>query len=255
MQFQNNKISIAIITYNCKRTIKKCITSIYPFADDIIIVDSNSSDGSIDIIKNFKKISFYTRKFDSFSNQRNYAIKKCRNDWIFFIDSDEEISYELGDFLLHHQLNLREYYSFLRKNYFFGKISLRVLGKDPQIRLFNKHQGSFKGVVHERFVPNCDIKLISIKKYIIHHGDISFEKRLEKINRYSILHSQIFINRSIFFIIMRLLKEIFIILFIRLGFLDPKRCFMWILIRIKYHINIIMYLMNNRYFKKDNIKK
>lgn len=255
MQSQKNKISIAIISFNCEKTIKKCIESVFPYADEIIVVDSLSTDGTLKIIKKFKKISLYSRKFDYFYKQRNYAISKCQNDWIFFIDSDEEISEELGKFLINKQLNMYEYYSFYRKNYFFGKISLRLLGKDPQTRLFNRQQGSFNGLVHERFIPNNQLKLIEVKKYIIHHGDIPFEKRLEKINRYSILHAQIFINRSISFVLLRMLKEIFVIIFIRFGFLNPQRCIMWILIRIKYHLNIIMYLLNDRWFKGDGTKK
>lgn len=87
-------ISAAIIVFNEERCIRRCIDSIINIVDEIVIVDTGSTDNTIDYIRGYnkKKIKLYTVKWNNnFAEIRNFAIKKVTSKWIFFIDADEHI--------------------------------------------------------------------------------------------------------------------------------------------------------------------
>lgn len=85
-------ISGAIICKNNEDTILKAISSFYGLCDEIVIVDTGSTDGTIDILKSLKGIKFFEIKWEKdFSKARNFALDKCTGDWVVFLDSDEWI--------------------------------------------------------------------------------------------------------------------------------------------------------------------
>jgi hypothetical protein len=83
------KLSVAFITFNEDRIIEKNLNSIHDLADEIIVVDSFSTDRTVEICKKFPKVKFVQRKFEGFGKQKNYAISLCSGDWILFLDADE----------------------------------------------------------------------------------------------------------------------------------------------------------------------
>ena len=88
---QNKKISALAIVFNEEHNIRDYLNN-YAFADEIIVVDSFSSDATLDIIeKEFPHVQIHKRVFDNFSSQRNFAISKAANDWVIFFDADERI--------------------------------------------------------------------------------------------------------------------------------------------------------------------
>ena len=92
-------ISVCIITLNEEDNIGRCLSSL-DFADEIIIVDSGSTDNTLLIAENFPRISFYFRQFDNYINQKNYCKSLARNEWILALDADEEISDQLKQEIL-----------------------------------------------------------------------------------------------------------------------------------------------------------
>lgn len=86
-------ISVCIITLNEEDNIRRCLSSL-EFADEIIIVDSGSTDNTLLIAKEFPRIFIHYRKFDNYINQKLLQIT-CKNEWILALDADEEISIEL----------------------------------------------------------------------------------------------------------------------------------------------------------------
>ncbi len=89
------KITVLIPTYNEEDLIAQAITC-SQFADEILIIDSYSDDNTIKIAKKYK-CNILQRKFDNFSNQKNFAISKAKNDWILVLDADEIITYQLRE--------------------------------------------------------------------------------------------------------------------------------------------------------------
>lgn len=86
------KLSLCMITYNEELFIQDCIESIYNIVDEIIVVDSKSTDDTVEIAKSYGAKIFYKSWENSFSKLRNYSIKKASGDWILVMDADERIA-------------------------------------------------------------------------------------------------------------------------------------------------------------------
>ncbi|OUD31496.1 glycosyltransferase family 2 protein, partial [Flavobacterium sp. FPG59] len=90
----NVKLTALIITLNEEDHIRELLTDL-SFADEIIIVDSFSTDKTKEIANSFKNVIFLQKKFENFSSQRNFAISQSKYDWILFLDADERLTPEL----------------------------------------------------------------------------------------------------------------------------------------------------------------
>lgn len=167
------KVSFVILTYNEERVIKRCIESILSIADEIIVIDSQSNDRTIEIIKSLNSdiIHVYSIKWiNDFSYARNIGIDKASGDWIFFIDADEyiedNISYE----------EIRDLFSIFRNTLYYDRFYLcptisdtfseNILDNIP--RIFIKSQRlHYYGKVHEEIRNNLDIPLLEIHVSIL----------------------------------------------------------------------------------------
>ena len=126
----NNKLAIIILTYNSEKIIKENINAAKKISKNIIIVDSFSSDKTIQIVKKLK-CKIFKRKFINYSDQRNYIIKKCNPlyEWQLHLDSDEILSNELiknikiiiENNLKNNAYILKRHIYFLNKKIKFGR--------------------------------------------------------------------------------------------------------------------------------------
>lgn len=89
-------LSVSIITFNEEKNIEDCLASVTDIADEIIVLDSFSTDRTEDICRNNPKVSFYQHPFDGHIQQKNRALERCSSDWILCLDADERVSKELG---------------------------------------------------------------------------------------------------------------------------------------------------------------
>jgi len=89
------KLSAAIITYNEENNIQACLDSISDFVDEIIVLDSFSTDNTESICRNNPKVRFFQHPFDGHIEQKNRALEKCTSEWIFCIDADERVTPQL----------------------------------------------------------------------------------------------------------------------------------------------------------------
>ena len=92
----NPTLSVSIITYNEEKNIGDCLTSVSEIADEIIVIDSLSTDRTEEICRKNSKVTFYQHPFDGHIQQKNRALEKCSSEWILCIDADERVSPEMG---------------------------------------------------------------------------------------------------------------------------------------------------------------
>ncbi len=91
------KLSVAIITFNEEKNILDCIQSVETFADEIIILDSFSTDKTKELVQNKDKVKFFENPFYAHVEQKNLAISHCSNDWILSLDADERVDETLKE--------------------------------------------------------------------------------------------------------------------------------------------------------------
>ena len=144
-------ISALAITYNEEKNVERYIKSL-SFAGEIIIVDSFSTDNTVEIAKQLGA-KVVQREFDNFSAQKNYALSLANHDWVTFFDLDEIVTPELAEEITNTlKTNPKnEAYKVKRNFYFMGK-RLKYSGfqTDTVVRLFNKNQCKYNGkLVHE----------------------------------------------------------------------------------------------------------
>ena len=192
------KISVIIITLNEENNIEACIRSCKCF-DEIVVIDSGSTDKTIPIAKKLGAIVF-SKKWQGYGPQKRYAINKTSNNWVLSIDADEFLSNKLQREIL--SLNLIDKsvaYSFNRRSYFLGKEVLHC-GWNPDwvTRLFNKEVCSISDdLIHEKVIGDFEnIKLgnlmhhntypteADISKKTISYGDLGKASRKRKKNRF-----------------------------------------------------------------------
>lgn len=183
------KITALAITYNEEENVKRYVESL-SFADEIIFVDSQSTDKTVEIAEKLG-VRVIQRKFDDFSNQRNFAIEQAANDWILFFDLDEIISCDLEEEIKNILQDPKDKVAFYikRKFYFMGKqIKYGGWQNDKAIRLFNKNQCKYNGLVHELIQSSGKTAVLKCK--LDHFSYKNFDNYNDKLNLYSKLQAE-----------------------------------------------------------------
>jgi glycosyltransferase involved in cell wall biosynthesis len=219
------KLSVAMITRNEEKILDTTLKSVVSFADEIIIVDSGSIDGTEEIAKKYGA-QFFTENWKGYGPQRNSAIEKCSGDWILNIDADEEITPDLQIKIKNIKENELEKKVFLLNfvSICFGKeIKHGGWANFYRIRLFRKNSGKFNdNMVHENF--ETSESSYKIKEHIRHHTYATLEDYYEKFNRYSTEGAMEYHRRGKKFhwynIIFNPMLRFANLYFLRLGFLD-----------------------------------
>ncbi|XDD47261.1 glycosyltransferase family 2 protein [Leptospira sp. WS39.C2] len=245
-------LSCAIITLNEEDNLSRTLKAI-SFIDDIVVVDSGSTDDTVKIAKSFGA-RVYNRKFQNYADQKNFAITKTKHNWVLAIDADEVVSPDLKEEILavfsKKQLDTK---GFLipRSTYYLGKW-IRFGGYYPnyQMRLFQKSEGQFSGgLVHERVKLNgIPTKL---KNPLFHYSYKNISDHLKFIDRYSSLFAEEEFRKgkrcSIFWAFMKGCFKGFYMYWIRLGILDGKQGF--VLALLGFYYNFLKYL---KLYEKTN---
>lgn len=144
-------LSIIILTKNSELTLADCIGNVMPIADEFVVVDSGSTDRTVEVA-NIAGAKVVVREMTDFADQRNFAFKQAKGDWILFLDSDEfatkRFCAEVKNVISKHD-DESEYggYFIKRKTYYYGK----DWGLTDQVqRLFKKDRFiKWEGTVHE----------------------------------------------------------------------------------------------------------
>jgi len=190
------KISGLIITYNEEKHIKKSIKTLFKVCNEVIIIDSFSSDKTAEIaLKLGAKV--YFQKFLGDGPQRIYGLQYCKNDWIFNPDADEFLDDDAETFIKSkiHLKDIYDGYAFRRRN-FLGKEETNIgcWYPDYTCRFFNKKTASpSKDKVHQSVIGG-NIKRVNV--HLIHYGWDNFHQIIAKKNQYTDWQAEIYFDRN-----------------------------------------------------------
>jgi glycosyltransferase involved in cell wall biosynthesis len=221
------KISAVIMTYNEEKRIGNCIRSIVDVVDEIVIVDSFSSDKTREICKSYGTV-FFQNKFEGYVQQRKFAISHASNDTVLVLDADELLSDALAIEIIKIKSNWSsDAYAFNRLTNYEGKW-IRHCGwyPDKKTRLFDRTKITIKGKnPHDQIIAKDGFKTKWIKKDILHFSFNSISDHISKTNNFSTIAAIAdFENgKKVVLVYHLFLKPVYQFIneyFIRLGILD-----------------------------------
>jgi glycosyltransferase involved in cell wall biosynthesis len=225
-----NKLSVLIIAKNEAACIDACIKSV-SWADEIIVVDANSTDETASISKMLGAKVHIQKEWLGFGSQKNLALSLASKDWVLSIDADEVVPTSLKDEIQEAiQLNRTSVaFRIPRSSSYCGKF-IKHSGWSPDfvLRLFPREHGKFSDdLVHEKVIFNGEIK--SLKTPLIHTSYENLEDVLDKTNRYSTAGaSMMHANGKASSLSQAVFKGLWAFIrtyFLRLGFLDGRMGF------------------------------
>ncbi|MCF8377994.1 MAG: glycosyltransferase [Bacteroidales bacterium] len=220
------KISAVIITYNEERNIGKCLESIQGLVDDIVVVDSYSTDNTEEIVKSFGA-RFIQHPFEGHIEQKNWAITQAKYPHILSLDADEVPSDRLKDSIKRSKENwTHDGYYFNRLTNYCGKW-IRHTSWYParKLRLWDSRKGEWGGInPHDKFI----MKRSSTKKFLrgdlYHYSYYSINEHVQQINKFSTIVAQAYFKANIranfINIAIHPVWRLFRDYIIKLGFLD-----------------------------------
>jgi glycosyltransferase involved in cell wall biosynthesis len=224
----HKKLSALIITLNEEDRIEKLIANLN-FADEIVIIDSYSTDNTVAIIKKHPQVKLIQHRFENFSKQRNFALKQVQNDWVLFIDADEIIPEDLKLEILNKLKNPNDCVAFKTfRQFYFKDRPLNYSGwqTDKVYRVFNRKNVFFEPTkfVHETLNVNGASE--TLKEKLIHYSYNNYSDYKEKMKHYATLRAQELhakkLKPNFFHFHIKPLYRFINHYIIRLGFLDGK---------------------------------
>lgn len=227
------KISAVIITFNEEKNIARCVESLLPVADEIVVLDSFSTDETPDLCKKYN-IRFYESPFEGYGRQKKKAVEFASYDYILSLDADEVLSETLRDSILSVKATMPlDGFSFNRLNNFCGTW-IRHCGwyPDKKIRLWNKNKGKWVGDrIHETVKMSSQATLGYLKGDILHYSFQSLSDQLNQLDNFSTIASEEAFknNKKVYPLIHIVLYPFATFLrmyFLRLGLLDGLAGFM-----------------------------
>jgi glycosyltransferase involved in cell wall biosynthesis len=220
------KLSVVIITYNEECNIERCLASVLPVADDIVVVDSFSTDGTAALCEKMG-VRFITHFFGGHIEQKNYAISQALYPHILSIDADEALSEGLTKSILQIKEN------WLLDGYWMNRLT-NYCGKwiwhcgwypDKKLRLWDSRKGSWTGInPHDKFELQSNSREGFLKGDLLHYSYYSISEHIKQVNYFTDISSKALFENgqttSLLQIIGAPLVKFFRDYFLKLGFLD-----------------------------------
>ncbi|MCX7862343.1 MAG: glycosyltransferase family 2 protein [Bacteroidales bacterium] len=220
------RLSVVIITFNEEKNIARCLEAALKVADEIIVVDSYSTDKTKSICLTYG-VKFIEHQFEGYVKQKNFANSQASSPYILNLDADEVLSEELISSILKVKENWTcDGYLINRITNYCGKwIKHGGWYPDKKLRLYDVRKGKWEGEnLHEKFVLEKNSLLGQIKGDLYHYSYISIKQHIEQINKFTEIAAQteaklgrkITLLKLIMYPIWKFKRDYFI----RLGFLD-----------------------------------
>lgn len=225
----SRRLSVAVITFNEEKNIEELLNSVSSVADEILILDSHSTDKTKDLALKNPKVRFLSQDFQGHVEQKNLAMSFCKNEWILSLDADERLNPVLQESIqnfLEKEEVLQEGFRVSRLTFHLGRW-IRHSGWYPQkrYRLVKKGSATWKGEN-----PHDYLDLVhperggDLKGDILHYSFLDFSHQIQTINQFSsIVAFTRFKKGKHFSVLKSLLKPIwkfFEIYLFKRGFMD-----------------------------------
>lgn len=188
------KLSVALATHNEQDNLGDCLDSIKDLASEIVIVDGESSDKTVEIAKSYGAKVMVEENRANFHINKQHAIDACEGDWILQLDADERVSsmllQEIKQVIEGDQHLAADAYYLKRRNYFLGRwMNKGGMYPDPVIRFFRKGKAKLpQASVHELMSVEGTTKWL--QNDLLHIADPSFTRYLLRSNRYTTLQAE-----------------------------------------------------------------
>jgi glycosyltransferase involved in cell wall biosynthesis len=192
------QISAVIITYNEERNIGRCLESLRDVADEIVVVDSFSSDRTEEICRSYDAV-FVKQRFQGWVEQKNWAILQASSPYILSLDADEALSAEIKKSILGVKENwTHDGYYFNRLTSYCGKwIRHTSWYPSRKLRLWDSRKGSFGGInPHDKFIMNQGARTKHLKGDLLHYSYYSIEEHCLQINSFSSTMARSYFSRG-----------------------------------------------------------
>ncbi|SHK34283.1 glycosyltransferase family 2 protein [Thermocrinis minervae] len=218
-------LSVLIRTKNEEENIARAIKSVLDIADEVVVVDSGSTDRTVQIAKSLGAKVFF-KEWEGYSQQLNYGLTLCQGPWILVLDADEEVSAELRD-SIRKELKKPRYdaYYISRRTFYLGAFLKHAWYPEWRLRLFKKGTVKFEGALHERAIFNG--RAGKLKGDIFHYSFKDLRYQYIKTLEYARIVAQELRKKGRKFRLYNLLLNpvwAFIkVYFLQLGFLDGIR--------------------------------
>lgn len=238
-QIRKHPISCFVIACNESDRIAKCLSALSGWADELIVLDSGSTDDTVKIAQQYATV--YQTDWPGYGPQRNRALALCRHDWVLNIDADEVMSDDLKnevDEVLSQTEIAANLIQFKWRTFFFGKALRFGRYASAQGKLFLKTGAQFKDrQVHETLLlPNQ--KSLTLKHRLTHHSWRNYQHVQEKHLKYACLLAQEKYSKgkrtSIRYACLRFFTDFTQQYLLRLGCLDGWRGFLMAIVIGQY---------------------
>ncbi len=239
------KLSAVVITLNEERNIARCLESLKGVVDEVIVVDSASTDQTEAICKSYN-VQFVQHTWVNYSDQKNFGNSLAANDCILSVDADEELSSELRQSIIFWKGDSQSLAAeFNRLTNYCGHW-VRHCGwyPDTKIRLFNRQHAHWQGAVHEQLVFNSKINISNLHGDLLHYSYYTVEEHDRQIEKYSDIAAKELLNNGVRSNNLKIFFKAFArfvkVYFIRAGFLDGPAG--WIIAKKSAKASYLRYL-------------
>lgn len=182
-------LSVVIITYNEERNIRRCIESILPVADDIVVIDSFSTDMTEAICREYD-IRFFRKEWQGYSNAKNEGNRLATYDWIFSIDADEALSEELQQSILKIKRETEQPLELKINrlvNYCGGWIKHGGWYPDRKLRFFDRRESYWEGMIHEKLMNTNEASAPLLNGDCYHYTYYTVEEHRQQTEKFTTL--------------------------------------------------------------------
>ena len=180
-------LSVILITRNEEANLEACLASLEGIAQQIVVVDTNSADRTLEIAQNHGALISQPSDWPGFGPQKNRALALATSDWVLSLDADERLTPALKSEILtaiHHSAHV-DCFAIPRLSWYCGRF-IRHSGWSPDYvdRLFRRGTAQFSDdLVHERLIPNGQVA--KLKNPMLHYSFMNYSQVLQKLDRYS----------------------------------------------------------------------
>jgi len=231
-------VSTVIITRNEESNLRRSLPRL-TWCDEIIVVDSGSTDKTIEVAKAFG-CSIYYRKFDGYGKQKQFAVSLARNKWVLCVDADEVLCDELVREIRNEMLNPSADGYLIPRTFIFKGREFRH-GKEAWnyvLRLFNKEAGNFNdSKVHEKVILTGKQK--RLKNNMLHYSYRNNEQYFSKLNKYSSYSAEMAFrqgkHRSLISVIFAIPVNFIKYYFVERNIFNGPNGFYWSVLHAVYH--------------------